>query len=65
MGTGNAIIVGMGVLAVGTGVVGGILNSVGKSTEAQWLDLASKSLLGSTAIGCFAQFIGNIKKIMG
>lgn len=64
MGTGNAIIIGMGVLAIGAGVVGSILGSVGKMTEAQYLDLASKSMLATTAIGCFAKFISTISPMM-
>lgn len=61
MGTG--IIIAMACLTVGSAVAQGILSSLGKQTESQYLDLATKSGLVITALGVFAQAIKAISSL--
>ena len=57
MDNGIAIIIGMSVITVGSGVTQKIFESLGKSSEASYLDLATKSLLAVTALTIFAGVI--------
>ena len=57
MDNGIAIIIGMSVVTVGSGVTQKIFESLGKSSEASYLDLATKSLLAVTALTIFAGVI--------
>jgi hypothetical protein len=61
MGTG--IIIGMAVATVASAVCQGIFSSVGKQTEAQYLDLATKSGLAATAIGIFVKALSALKSL--
>jgi hypothetical protein len=57
MDGGIIIIIGMASCTVASAVIQGIFNSVGKQTEAQYLDLTTKSGLAITAITIFAKVI--------
>jgi hypothetical protein len=58
-----AIIIGMAVATVGSGIAQKIFNSLGKQDEASYLDLATKSGIAATSIGIFAKFIASLSKL--
>jgi hypothetical protein len=60
---GTKIIIGMAVATVASAIMQGIFSSVGKQTEAQYLDLATKSGLAATAIGVFVKAISAIRSL--
>lgn len=57
------IIIGMASVTVGSAVAQKIFSSVGKSDEAQYLDLATKAGLATTALTIFATFIKSVAKL--
>lgn len=63
MGSGVILIIGMASITVAAGVTGKILEGLGKTTEAAYLDLATKSGLALTAVGGFVKFIGTLAKL--
>lgn len=54
---GTKLVIGMAVATVASGISCGILNSLGKNTEAQYMDMATKSGLAITAVTVFTKFI--------
>lgn len=52
---GTAIIIGMASLTVVSSIAEGVLSSVGKMPEAQYMQIASKSLLIVTCVTLFAK----------
>lgn len=54
------VIITMTVITVCSGVAQKVFASVGKADEAQYLDLATKAGLGSTALSIFAGLIKTI-----
>jgi hypothetical protein len=60
---GTVLIIGMATATVASAVVQGIFNGVGKQTESQYLDLATKSLLAVTAVTVFAKVIKAIASL--
>jgi hypothetical protein len=63
MSSGTIIIIGMATATVASAITQGIFNSVGKQTEAQYLDLATKSGLAVTALTVFIKVIAAIKNL--
>lgn len=57
------IIIGMAVATVASAIMQKIFTSVGKTDEAQYLDLATKSGLAVTALTVFASVIKAISKL--
>ncbi len=57
------IIIGMTSATVCSAVAQKIFTSVGKMDEAQYLDLATKAGLGSTALSIFASFLKAIAQV--
>ncbi len=53
----TGIIIGMATATVASGVTQMIFNSMGKTNEAQMLDLATKSGLVVTALSVFAKVV--------
>lgn len=53
----NTVIVGMAVVTVASAITQKIFTSVGKTDEAQYLDLATKSGLAVTALTVFAKVV--------
>lgn len=61
MGTG--VIIGMAVATIASAICQGIFTSVGRQTEAQYMDLATKSGLAATAVGIFVKAISAIRTL--
>lgn len=57
------IIIGMASVTVGSAVAQKIFTSVGKSDEAQYLDLATKAGLAITALTIFASFLRSMSRL--
>ena len=53
----TTIIIGMATVTVASAVTQKVFMSVGKMTEAEYLDLATKAGLGTTSLTIFATFI--------
>jgi len=51
------VIVTMIAIAVGSSVGQSILNSQGKQSEAQYVDLAAKSIISATALSLFGKLL--------
>lgn len=60
---GIGIIIGMASLTVASAVGQHILSSIGKQSEAQWIDLATKCLIIGTAVTAFFKVVTDIKKL--
>lgn len=59
----TGVIVGMATATVASAVTQKIFTSVGKMDEAQYLDLATKAGLATTALTIFATFIKSVAKL--
>ncbi|HHX70872.1 MAG TPA: hypothetical protein GX708_22825 [Gallicola sp.] len=58
-----ALIIGMAVATIGSGVTQKIFSSLGKMDEAQYLDLATKCGLAVTSLTAFAKVIQALSKL--
>mgnify|MGYP001417867422 CR=1 FL=1 len=56
----TGVIITMTTITVGSAVAQKVFSSVGKSDEAQYLDLATKAGLGGMALSIFAGFIKSL-----
>lgn len=59
------VIIGMASATVASAVTQKVFSSVGKVDEAQYLDLATKAGLGTTALTIFATFIKTLAGLGG
>lgn len=59
----TSIIIGMAVATVATGITQKILDSLGKTTESQYLDFATKSGLAVTALTTFATVVKALTRL--